>query len=95
MPTLTPLSLYNARKSMYAARLSRARSELERFKEDLVLRFGKETAAVGDTPRTTWQWRGCRLWRRGERRPSVSFYGWSARRELELDAEQVPGTRGF
>ena len=44
MPTLTLLSLYNARKSMYAAHLARARAELERFKEDLVARFGQETA---------------------------------------------------
>ncbi len=44
MPTLTLLSLYNARKSMHAAHLSRARAELERFKEDLVARFGQETA---------------------------------------------------
>ncbi len=44
MPTLTLVSLYNARKSMYASQLARARAELERFKEDLVVRFGKETA---------------------------------------------------
>jgi hypothetical protein len=48
MPTLTLLSLYNARKGMYASQLARARAELERFKADLVVRFGKETAdAVG------------------------------------------------
>ena len=44
MPTLTLLSLYNARKSMYASQLARVRSELERFKADLVVRFGQETA---------------------------------------------------
>jgi hypothetical protein len=44
MPTLTLLSLYNARKSMYASQLARARTELERFKEDLVVRFGREMA---------------------------------------------------
>jgi len=44
MPTLTLLSVYNARKGMYAAQLARARVEMERFKEDLVVRFGKETA---------------------------------------------------
>ncbi len=44
MPTLTIMSVYNARKGMYAAHLSRARNELERFKADLVVRFGQETA---------------------------------------------------
>jgi hypothetical protein len=44
MPTLTLLSLYNARKSMYASQLVRARNELERFKADLVVRFGQATA---------------------------------------------------
>ncbi len=44
MPTLTLLSLYNARKSIYASQLVRARNELERFKADLVVRFGQETA---------------------------------------------------
>ncbi len=44
MPTLTLLSLYNARKGMHAPQLARARAELERFKEDLVVRFGQETA---------------------------------------------------
>ncbi len=44
MPTLKIMSLYNARKGMYASQLARVRSELERFKEDLVVRFGKETA---------------------------------------------------
>ena len=44
MPTLTLVSLYNAQKSMYASQLDRARAELERFKEDLVTRFGQETA---------------------------------------------------
>ena len=44
MPTLKIMSVYNARKGMYASQLARARSELERFKEDLVVRFGKETA---------------------------------------------------
>jgi hypothetical protein len=42
MPTLTLLSLYNAQKGMYAVHLARA--ELERFKADLVARFGQETA---------------------------------------------------
>ena len=44
MPTLTIMSVYNARKAMHAAHIARARSKLERFKEDLVVRFGKETA---------------------------------------------------
>ena len=44
MPTLTLLSLYNARKATYAARLSRARAELERFNGDIVARLGQETA---------------------------------------------------
>ncbi len=54
MPTLTLLSLYNARKGMHAAHLARARAELERFKADLVARFGQETAdAVGQQVRWT------------------------------------------
>ena len=44
MPTLTIMSVYNARKGMYAAHLARARSELEWFKADLVVSFGQETA---------------------------------------------------
>jgi hypothetical protein len=44
MPTLTLMSLYNARKAMYAAQLARARAELERFEADIVARFGRETA---------------------------------------------------
>ncbi len=44
MPTLTLMSLFNAQKSMYVSQLARARAELERFKEDLVTRFGQETA---------------------------------------------------
>jgi hypothetical protein len=46
MPTLTLLSLYNARKGMYAAHLTRARNELERFKADLVVRFGEQEASA-------------------------------------------------
>ena len=41
MPTLTLLSVYNARKGMYAAQLARARAELERFEADLVARLGR------------------------------------------------------
>ena len=44
MPTLTLVSLYNARKSMCASHLVRTRADLARFEEDLVSRFGKETA---------------------------------------------------
>ena len=44
MPTLTLVSLYNTRKATYADQLARARAERERFKEDLVARFGRETA---------------------------------------------------
>ena len=32
MPTLTIMSVYNARKAMYADQLARARAELEEFK---------------------------------------------------------------
>jgi len=54
MPTLTLLSIYNARKGMYTSQLARARNELERFKADLVVRFGKETAdAVGQQVKWT------------------------------------------
>ena len=44
MPTLTLVSLYNTRKATYADQLARARAELEQFREDLVVRFGQETA---------------------------------------------------
>jgi hypothetical protein len=44
MPTLTLLSLYNARQSLYAEQLARARAELERFEADIVARLGQETA---------------------------------------------------
>ena len=44
MPTLRIMSVYNARKRMYAEQLARARAELERFKADLVVRFGQEKA---------------------------------------------------
>jgi hypothetical protein len=44
MPTLTLVSVYNARKATYADQLARARAELEQFREDLVVRFGQETA---------------------------------------------------
>jgi hypothetical protein len=44
MPTLTTMSVYNARKRMFAPELARARAELERFKANLVVRFGKKTA---------------------------------------------------
>jgi hypothetical protein len=44
MPTLTLVSLYNTRKATYADQLARARAERERFEEELVARFGRETA---------------------------------------------------
>jgi hypothetical protein len=44
MPTLTLVSLYDSRKSMYAPQLAQARAEMERFKVDIVIRFGQETA---------------------------------------------------
>ena len=53
MPTLTLVSLYNARQSMCASQLARTHSELEQFKADLVVRFGKDTA---DAVRQQTQW---------------------------------------
>jgi hypothetical protein len=44
MPTLTLISVYRERRRTYSDQLARARAELERFKEDLVARFGRETA---------------------------------------------------
>jgi hypothetical protein len=44
MPTLKLMSVYRARKQAYADQLAGARAELERFKADIVTRFGKETA---------------------------------------------------
>jgi hypothetical protein len=44
MPTLKIMSVYQARKAMYAERLARARAELEEFDRSLVVRLGKETA---------------------------------------------------
>ena len=44
MPTLMIMSVYNARREAYSEQLARARAEMERFKADLVVRFGQETA---------------------------------------------------
>ena len=53
MPTLTLVSVYNARKATYSEQLARSRAELERFEEDLVARFGRETA---DAVRMQTRW---------------------------------------
>ena len=40
------MSIYRARKAMYAAQLARARAELERFEADIVARLGEQRAAA-------------------------------------------------
>ena len=53
MPTLTLVSVYDARREAYSEQLARARAEREWFKEDLVARFGRETA---DAVRMQTRW---------------------------------------
>jgi len=79
MPTLTLVSLYNARKGMFAPDFARVRNELERFKEDLVARFGRETA---DAVRMQVKWTEDMIFGRVEV-PKLTKEGYAAVERLQ------------
>jgi hypothetical protein len=85
MPTLTLVSLYNARKGMFAPELARVRNELERFKEDLVARFGRETA---DAVRMQTRWTEDMVFGRVEV-PRLTKEGYAAVERLQTLSRKV------